>query len=325
MILTGDVGGTKTVLALYDPGKGVAGGAVRRARFRSGGYDSLEAMVGEFLRQTGATPKIASFGVAGPVREGRARITNLPWSVNADSLRDAFGMREVLLLNDLEALAVAVPHLAPEEVATLNPGRPEKNGNMVVVAPGTGLGVAFMVWANGRYRARPSEGGHASFAPRTSHQVELLQYLQRRHGHVSFERVCSGAHLPDLLDFLRERGIREEPEWLRRELSRAEDRTPVIVQAALERKAEIYEEALDLFVQALGTLIGDLAVTLLPRGGIYLGGGIPLRILERLRRPDFLDSIKDKGRFSGLCGKMPLHVIMNPEAALQGAARYALE
>lgn len=321
-LLAGDVGGTKTLLALYDPARGVAGGAVRRERFPSGEFGSLEAMVDRFLEEAGTRPAVAVFGVAGPVRGGEARITNLPWTVRAPALEEALGIERVVLLNDLEALAGAVPHLPEVSLETLNPGVPEARGNMAVVAPGTGLGVAFMVWTGGGYRALPSEGGHASFAPRTPVQVELLRFLEGRYGHVSFERICSGSHLPGLYAFLRERGG-QEPEWLREALAAVEDPTPVIVEAALAHRAPICEAALDLFVFALGTLVGDLAVTLLPRGGIYLGGGIPPRILERLRRPDFLAAATEKGRFSGLCRQMPLRVVLEPDAVLLGAARRA--
>lgn len=325
MILAGDIGGTKTVLALYSREEGVAGGAIRETRFESGRYSSLEAIIVEFLRDTRASPTAASFGVAGPVRNRQSQITNLPWTISADAIGAAFGIPDVHLLNDLEAIAVAVPHLGPQELHTLNEGAVEPQGNIAVISPGTGLGTAFLVWTGDGYRACASEGGHASFSPRNLQEIELLRYLKGRYGHVSFERICSGSHLPGVYDFFLSQGSYTEPEWLRSELARAVDRTPVIVEVALAERAEICEATLDTFVRVLGTAVGNLAVTLLPTGGIFLGGGIPPRILTRLRQPDFINAIGDKGRFSALCAGMPLHVILDSRAALHGAAWHCLQ
>ncbi len=325
MILAGDIGGTKTVLAIYSEKSGVAGGAIHEIRYESGKYDALETIVNEFLRETGAQPNAACFGVAGPVKNHRAQITNLPWVIEVEKIKHSCKIAQVKLINDLKAVAVAVPHLQPGDISTLNEGVPVPQGNRAVIAPGTGLGIAFLVWTGKRYRACASEGGHTAFSPRDPQEVELLKFLERRYNHVSFERVCSGSQLPNIYDFFLEKGIFQEPEWLKRELAKAADRTPVIVQTALENKADICEATLDMFVRALGTVTSNMAVTLLPTGGIYLGGGIPPRILKRLKRPDFLGHIADKGRFYNLCSKMPVHVIMDPKAALRGAAWYGLE
>lgn len=326
MLLGGDIGGTKTVLALYAIERGVLGEALHETRFASGSYGCLEDIVAEFLRETGAQPVAASFGVAGPVTDRRhARITNLPWTISADNIGSSFGIRDVYLLNDLRAIAVAVPHLEPDAICTLHRGTPRPRGNIAVVAPGTGLGTAFLVWTGERYIACASEGGHASFSPHTAQEIGLLEYLQGRYGHVSFERIASGRHLPDIYDFFSERCGYVEPGWLRDALSQAPDRTPVIVRTALANRAEICEATLDLFVHVLATITGNLAVTLLPSGGIYLAGGIPPRILDRLQRPDFLDAIADKGRFSHLTASMPVHVILDPGVALSGAAWFGLE
>jgi glucokinase len=326
MILAGDIGGTKTVLALYSTEEGVAGGALHETRFESGKYSSLEAIIIEFLRDTGAKPVAASFGVAGPVKDHQyAQITNLPWTINADTIRTSFSLPQVFLLNDLEAIATAVPHLEKENLSTLTRGEVVPGGNIAVVAPGTGLGAAFLVWCGDGYKACASEGGHTSFSPCNLQQMELLKYLQNRYGHVSFERICSGSQLPNIYDFFIEKNSYLEPEWLREELAQADDRTPVIVQNALKHKAEICEATLDMFVQTLGTMIGNMAVSLLPTAGIYLGGGIPPRILKRLQQHDFLSAIADKGRFSALCTSMPLHVILDPRVALRGAAWFGIE
>ncbi|MCG6870043.1 MAG: glucokinase [Gammaproteobacteria bacterium] len=325
MILAGDIGGTKTVLALWHKKEDIAGGMLHEIRYESGRYSSLEAIIEEYLRKTHAQPVAACFGVAGPVKNRRAETTNLPWFISADVIGGSFDIPDVYLLNDLESIATAVPHLEKDDVRTLNQGTPTPEGNMAVIAPGTGLGIAFLVWTGDRYLACPSEGGHASFSPRNLQQTELLTFLQRRYGHVSFERICSGSQLPNIYDFFKEQRSLAEPDWLREDLERATDRTPVIVQAALEQKSKLCEATLDMFVHVLGTVIGNMAVTLLPGGGIYLGGGIPPRILERLEQPDFLSAIADKGRFSSLVSGMPVHVILNPKAGLYGAAWYGLE
>jgi len=325
MILAGDIGGTKTILGLISEEREMTGGVQHEARFESARYPTLEAIVEEYLRETGVSPVAASFGVAGPVKNRRAETTNLPWVISAEVIGGSFDIPDVYLLNDLESIATAVPHLGNDDVRTLNQGAPTPEGNMAVIAPGTGLGIAFLVWSGDRYLACASEGGHASYSPQNPQQIELLEFLQRRYGHVSFERICSGSQLPNIYDFFKEQRSLAEPDWLREDLERATDRTPIIVQAALEQKSNLCEATLGMFVHVLGTVIGNMAVTLLPGGGIYLGGGIPPRILERLEQPDFLSAIADKGRFSSLVSGMPVHVILNPKAGLYGAAWYGLE
>lgn len=325
MILAGDIGGTKTVLALYARGQGVGDGPVHEKRYASSKYSSLEAIILEFLRETHAKPDAACFGVAGPVRDQQSQITNLPWTVCAATVRASFGIEKVRLLNDLESIAIAVPHLGAEDLHTLNEGKGVEHETIAVVAPGTGLGAAFLVWTGNGYMACASEGGHASFSPGDLHEIELLKFLKARYGHVSFERICSGSHLPNIYEFLQAQGSFLEPTWLKEALAEATDKTPVIVQAALEEKADICEATLTMFVRLLGLFTGNLAVTLLPRSGIYLGGGMPPRILSRLQQPDFMSAMSDKGRFSALCARMPVHVILDAKAALHGAAWFALE
>jgi len=325
MILAGDIGGTKTMLAIYAESTQVPANPVQEIRFKSADYQSFEIIVKEFLDQTGAKPQAACFGVAGPVTDRHSRITNLPWKIDADEIEQTCGIPKVALINDLKAIAVSVPHLDKEAFFTLNPGNPDPKGNKAVIAPGTGLGIAFLVWTGARYRAFASEGGHTAFSPRDPQDFKLLEFLTRRYGHVSFERVCSGSQLPNIYEYFLENKIFPEPVWLREKLAAAVDKTSVIVETALESKADICEATLDMFIRALGTVTGNMAVTLLPTGGIYLGGGILPRILKRLARPDFLGRIVDKGRFSSLCANMPVHVILDPKAALHGAARYGFE
>jgi glucokinase len=324
MLLVGDIGGTKTILALFSIEEKLQP-PLEIATFPSSAYASLEAIIADFLKGKDVSLTRASFGVAGPVVHGRARITNLPWTIDAAVISRAFAIETVYLLNDLESIANAIPHLEPADLVALNPGMPEPGGPMAVIAPGTGLGEAFLIWNGHRYQACPSEGGHVSFAPTTQEQLELLAYLRTHFGHVSYERVCSGSGIPNLYNYLRDKGRYSEPGWLREELAAAADPTPVIVSAAIAHKASICEAALNLFIEILGDEAGNLALKILATGGVYIGGGIPPRILPPLQEPGFLDSFTRKGRFSGLMARIPVHVIRNPQVALYGAAYYGLK
>jgi glucokinase len=323
-ILAGDLGGTKTVLAFYRQGDRIDQPS-RSERFASREYTDLDSIVARFLDEAGETPRAAAFGVAGPIIAGKAYITNLKWEIDPERLGQRFGIASIGLLNDLQATAIAVPHLAPEDRCTLSPGIPEPDGLIAVIAAGTGLGMAFLVPGPGGWRAFPTEGGHMSFGPRGDVEADLHAFLRDRLGHVSFERICSGIGLPNIYDYLRSSGRHQEPTWLREELDGAADRTPVIVDAALANRAEICTATLDIFVRALAGALGNMSLVLLPMGGVYLGGGIPPRILKRLQQPDFLESIRDKGRFRALLERIPVHVILDAQAALHGAAWHARE
>jgi len=324
MLLAGDIGGTKTTLALISVDQGVQQ-PILEATFPSGDYDSLDAIIAEFLGKTAQQVRCASFGVAGPVIGNRAETTNLPWIIDADRISSRFGIVQVRLLNDLEAIAHAVPHLRPADLFTLNRGTAKAGGAMAVIAPGTGLGEAFLTWDGRRYRSHPSEGGHASFAPATELQRELLAHLQSRMAHVSYERVCSGRGIPNLYAFLRDSGRYAEPHSLRQALAQAEDPTPIIAQWADEHQTPLCVATLDLFVEILGDEAGNLALKVLATGGVYLGGGIPPRILPRLKHGRFFNTFVSKGRFRELMAGIPVHVICNPKVALYGAAYHGLE
>lgn len=324
ILLAGDIGGTKTVLALFDTEKGMQRPVVEE-RFPSDDYPSLETIILQFLADKAVKVETAAFGVAGPVADGRSQITNLPWIIDAATIAQTFEIPRVHLLNDLEAIANAVIHLEPDDLVTLNEGEPEPNGAIAVIAPGTGLGEAFLTWTGSRYRAHPSEGGHAAFGPGNAEQIELLRFLHGRYHHVSYERVCSGIGLPNLYDFLREDGRYPEPDWLAQAIANSEDATPVIVTAAIQDKVPLCLATLDLFVDILGDEAGNLALKVLATGGVYIGGGIPPRILPQLQQPRFLAAFRRKGRFVDIMWKMPIHVIRHPKAALLGAAFYGLE
>jgi glucokinase len=323
MLLVGDIGGTKTSLAIY-PDEGGPRKPATEATYPSARYVGLDVLVRDFLSGMDCRVDRACFGVAGPVVDGRATITNLPWVLDESGLQAALGTAHVRLLNDLTAIACAVPFLVDEELHTLNAGDPAPTGALAVIAPGTGLGEAFLTWDGSRYQPQPSEGGHASFAPVSLKQVELLRYLFGRFAHVSSERVCSGSGIPNIYAFLRDSGQAREPEWLARQLATAPDPTPLIVQFALddERPSDLCRATLETFVTILGAEAGNLALKVLATGGVYLGGGIPPRLLRLLERPAFLDAFRGKGRMAGLLDRVPIHVILNPNAALLGAACY---
>jgi glucokinase len=324
LLLAGDIGATKTELAVFSSQAGRT--PLAAATFPSAAYSGLEALVGEFLAQVRLPVEHAVFGVAGPVLEGRVSATNLPWEMEEVRLQAALGLRSVRLINDLEAMAWAIPHLEAADLYTLNPGRPAPGGTIAVIAPGTGLGEAFLTWNGTRYRPYPSEGGHADFAPRSPLEADLWHYLHGRFGHVSYERLCSGRGLPNIYAFLKESGRASEPAWLTTRLRAVEDPTPVLIEAALGvRRCEICVTALELFVSILGAEAGNLALKVLARGGVYLGGGIPPRILPALQQENFLEAFRSKGRMEGLLARIPVHVILNPRTGLLGAAFRGLE
>ena len=324
MLIAGDIGGTKTLLALYgqeaDPRNPVA-----EMEFHSANYGTLDELVLEFIAKFGRPVEAACFDVAGPVLDGQARLTNLPWVIEQEQLRRSLGLKRVTLLNDLKAVAYAVPHLLPQETHTINAGNPQDQGPIAVIAPGTGLGEAFLIWDGTRYIACSSEGGHSDFAPRDETQAALWNYLFARFGHVAYERICSGSGLPNIYDFLRDTGRMPESPAFAAILAAATDRTPPIVQAALEDPTNaLCHAVLDIFVASLGAEAGNLALKVVATGGVYLAGGIPPRILPQLDAGRFMRAFADKGRFAALLGDIPVKVITN-QVALLGAALYGLD
>jgi glucokinase len=326
MLLAGDIGGTKTNLAIFSPTDGPRVPLVE-ATFPSARYPTLEAVVREFLSRIDLTVSRACFGVAGPVVNGRATVTNLPWKMAEAQLAQTLELEAVHLLNDLESIANAIPLLEADDLYTLNDAEPAPEGAIAVIAPGTGLGEAFLTWDGSQYEAHPSEGGHADFGPSDEVQLGLLRYLLDIHGHASWERVCSGIGLPNIYAYLKASGYAEEPPWFADKLAAVSDRTPVIVNNALGEgeHCELCVATLSIFVSALGAEAGNLALKVLATGGVYLGGGIPPRILPALSNGAFMQSFQSKGRFSALMKSIPVHVILNPRSALLGVARYGLK
>src|SRR5262245_40295739 len=325
MLVAGDIGGTKTDLAVYSIESGPRV-PLAETEVHSADYPSLQAAVAEFLAAVGMSVEVGSFAVAGPVIAGRAKTTNLPWVMDESTVAKDLNLRAAHLMNDLEAVARAVPVLQPPDTLTLNAGEPVVGGPIAVVAPGTGLGESFLTWNGSHYVAHSSEGGHADFAPTDERQIRLLHYLLRRFDHVGVERVCSGIGVPNIYDYLRdEEQIPERPDEARA-IASAKDRTKAIISAANDpdHPSALCRATIDVLASILASEAGNLFLKILATGGVYLAGGIALHTLGALQEPRFMQTFTRKGRFKELMARVPIHVITT-RAALLGAAAYGLE
>ena len=325
MLLAGDIGGTKTDLAIFS----VEGGPhspLKQAQVHSADYPSLQALVTDFLKDTEMRVERACFDVAGPVIDGRVQVTNLPWVMDETSLAKDLNFKSVHLLNDLEAVARAVPILRPSDVSTLNTGHAVPHGTIGIVAPGTGLGESFLTWDGSTYVSHSSEGGHSDFAPTDERQIGLLRYMLEHFDHVGVERVCSGIGIPNIYEYLRDiERISENPE-VAELIASAKDHTAAITNYAIDpnHPSKLCAVTIETFVSILASEAGNLAMKVLATGGIYLAGGIPLHILSLLEQPAFMESFKRKGRFAERMLHIPVHVILT-RAALLGSAAYGLQ
>jgi len=319
-ILTGDIGGTNTRLAIMEYANGKAHIA-DNAVFPSASYASLEAIVSEFLAaRPQHRPQAAAFGVAGPVARGISRITNLPWLVSAEVLSRQLDLPGVQVLNDLEALAWGIDTLQGDELVELQPGAADAAGNRAVIAAGTGLGEAGMCFTGRLHVPFATEGGHSDFAPATERDWRLHGFLHKRFGHVSWERVVSGTGLVDLFEFLLQDTGEAAPGWFE---DPAQDSAACITRHGLSGDEPLCVQALDWFVRLYGAEAGNLALKMKATGGLYLGGGIAPKILPALQGGAFLDAFLDKGRMRRLVESMPVRVIRNEQVSLQGLARVA--
>ncbi|MBA3873574.1 MAG: glucokinase [Anaerolineae bacterium] len=343
MLLVGDIGGTNTRLAIYD----IAGAVPKRSsEFRtypSQAFAGLTAIVDTFLRDTSLTCDQAVFGVAGPVdkAKGECQITNLPWLISAREIETSLKIPKVSLLNDVESIAygLALPNgmKEPDELFQLNrtyDSMPNTvPGNKALIAPGTGLGEAILIYddfgGKGRYIVNATEGGHTDYAPRSTFEAGLLHYLQGKFwddsfGHISYERVCSGQGIKHIYDYLKEsNGMPENPDVARRLVQGDEPANKIISEAALSHSSELCMNTLTTFVSILGAECGNMALKTLAFGGIYLGGGIPPKIIEKLKDGSFIAAFLNKGRFATTLIKIPVYVILKEEPGLFGAACYA--
>lgn len=316
--LAGDVGGTKTVLALF----GDTFDTIAQKSYPSRDHPDLTEIVRAFMTETGARVTRAAFGVAGPVRHGRSKTTNLPWVVDSKDLARELGLARTGLINDLEANAYGIAALGADDFLVLSEGAPDARGNQAVIAAGTGLGEAGLYWDGRTHRPFSSEGGHSGLAPRDETEIALLRYLLERFDHVSCERAISGPGLHLIYLFLRDTGRGAESDGIAARM-RAEDPAAVISRAALDHEDPLCERTLDLFVRLYGAEAGNLALKLMATGGVFLGGGIAPKIVGKLRDGAFMASFTAKGPMTALVESMPVRVVLNDRAALLGAARYA--
>lgn len=326
MIIAGDIGGTKTNVALFEVEEGGrVGNPLAQSSYPSARHESLEAILTDFVRQhPRARITHACFGVAGPVVRGHVDATNLTWEVFDFKLAEAVGVPSVRLINDLEATAYGIAELGPEQLYTLNEGEGERTGHRALIAAGTGLGMAAIYFDGTSYQPMPSEGGHIDFAPRNEREFEMMTYLREQiGGRVSYERVLSGMGIHSIYSFLRERGHGEEPAWLAEEIGTG-DPSAAISRAALAGKSRLAETALEIFVEVYGAMAGNLALLLKSVGGLYVGGGIAPKIMPKLTDGTFMRNYSDKGRMTGLVNSIPVRVILDDKTALYGAARCAL-
>jgi len=321
MILAGDIGGTHTRLAVFDYRKSQTKPVSIRV-YPSHEYDSLDAIVQIFVEEEKMPIDGACFGIAGPVKHGRSETSNLAWVVDSRQLASELSLESVQLLNDLEASAYGIALVEPKDFVVLNEGVTDEGGMAALISAGTGLGEAGLRREGGYYKPFPSEGGHADFAPRNKLETELLLSLLNQYDHVSYERVLSGPGLYNIYKFLRESGRGDEPAWLAERMAH-DDPSSVIAQAALERSSELCVRSLDLFVSIYGAEAGNLALKFLATGGVFVGGGIAPKIIEKLRDSTFMEAFKAKGRLGALLEAIPVRVILNDRTALLGAARYA--
>lgn len=320
-ILAGDIGGTKTSLAVFEV-NGTKLEMQTLEKYPSQKYGSLDEIVRQFVESQDTQCEWASFGIAGPVRNGRAETTNLPWMIDAQQLSEDIGFRKVWLMNDLEANAWGISALEEKDFCVLSEGKPDPNGNASIISAGTGLGQAGMYWNGEQHRPFASEGGHSDFAPHSDLEIDLLHYLKQRYAHVSWERVVSGMGLVNIFEFLTHHRRSKTPTWLVEQMEEG-DQAAAISKAANDKTCPICSETLELFIHLYGVEAGNQALKIMSTGGVYLGGGIAPKNLDLFRKGTFLKSFRAKGRMESLMQDIPVKVILNDLTALYGPAVFA--
>jgi glucokinase len=323
MILAGDIGATHVRLAGFQTEGNQLRVVVERI-YRSKDFEALAEIIAKFICEEGVPVERACFGVAGPVRAGRSKTSNLPWVIDSRELAKQLRLPAVGLINDLEAFAYGIDTLESKDFITLAEGAGQAEGNMAVISAGTGLGEAGMHWDGWRHRPFACEGGHTDFAPRNELELELLKYLLARHSHVSWERVLSGPGVMGIYEFLRDTHRAEEPGWLKEEMSGHPDPPALISRLALESKVPLCEQTLDIFVSAYGAEAGNCALKFLSTGGVFIGGSIAAKIVPKMQAPAFMEAFLAKGRMRPVLEDMPVKIVLNDSSGLFGAARCAL-
>lgn len=322
-ILAGDIGGTKANIATFHL-TGDSLSLIRSQRFSSETYPSLNAILREYLGKEKTPIRAAAFGIPGPVQQGRARPTNLTWGVDAAEIAEEFEIPHTILLNDLAANAFGISYLKSVDFSVIQKGAPDATGNRCVISPGTGLGEAGLYWDGSRHHVWACEGGHTDFAPRSELEIALLEYLMKQFGHVSTERVVSGMGILNIYKFLRDTGRGSELPAVTLEMKQT-DPNIVISKYAEAATCPMCVQTLEIFVGCLGAEASNLALKTMATGGVYLGGGIPVKLLNYIKTVSFTHAFNNKGRLSSLMENTPIMVILNTNAALIGAAYYALQ
>jgi len=324
MILAGDIGGTNARLAAFETAGNRLQCVVEKV-YPSRQHNGLPEIVADFVKTEGIPAQSACFGVAGPVRGGRSKISNLPWTIDSRELAEQLRLRSVGLINDLEAFAYGIDALESKDFVTVSEGAADADGNMAVVSAGSGLGEAGLYWDGFRHHPFACEGGHTEFAPKNDVEIELLQYLMKKYGHqhVSYERILSGPGVKNIYEFLRDTAKEEEPAWLKEELDAAADAPALISELALANKAPICDRTLSIFVSVFGSEAGNCALKFMGTGGVFVAG-IAGKIVPKLKEPAFMRSFLDKGRMRPLLEGVPVKIVLNDDSGLIGAARYAL-
>lgn len=326
-ILAVDIGASKTNLGIFSEGESPLTPIID-ASLVTRDFANPTALIKYFLAKWPQPVKSACIGVPGPIIDNQSTTTNLPWFINGLGLARDLAIKNILMVNDLEASAAAVPLLTAKDLLQLNQGTPRDHGNKAIISPGTGLGEAFLCETTDSrgFTPYPSEGGHCDFAPANPLQLELFAFLHRKIGHVSYEQVCSGLGIVNIYDFLKKSTNEQEPVWLLEMFDNEADPSKIIIDVALstEKSCPTCRKTLEIFVDILGAEAGNMALKVMALGGVYLGGGIPPRITEVLNSRNFLKTFLNKGRMSTLLNEVPVHVIMNLKAPMIGAASIAL-
>ena len=323
MILAGDIGGTHIRLAAFELEGNKLQCTVEKI-YPAAEHKGLKEPLTKFIMGEGIPVECACFGVAGPVSHNRVKISNLDWTIDGREVAQQLRLTAVGLINDLEAYAYGISALESKDFMTLQEGAPGAAGNAAVISAGTGLGEAGLFWDGFRSHPFACEGGHADFSPRNDLEVEMLRYLRKRYGHVSWERILSGPGIRNIYEFLRDTKTAEEPKWLADEIAEAHDVPALISQHALEHEAPICEQTMNLFVSLYGVEAGNCALKIMSLGGLYIGGGIAAKILPLMQQPCFLEAFRAKGRMQKLLEDMPVKIVLNDDAGIIGAASYTL-
>jgi glucokinase len=323
-ILAGDIGGTKTLMQIADV-QGKAVEVLHEQRFDSHAFSSFDALLKEYLEQVRAQqlkPAAACIGIAGPVKSDEAKVTNLPWNMNATQLQQQSGIPRIRFINDFQAVGFGIEALQEQDLVTLQAGEPERQGVRAVIGAGTGLGHGLLIWRDDHYEAYPSEGGHIGFAPTDDVQIELLRFMRKQLDIVSYEHLVSGPGLGKIFDFVCQHWQTPLSESLQHAM-RAGDKAAAVTSAALAHSDEQAQRALDIFIRIYGAQAGNLALITLSRGGVYIAGGIAPKILPALQQESFMAAFSDKGKMQHLMPGFPVKVITNPKVGIMGAALVA--